>query len=65
MRFNTLFKKEDIRAFTINDEKNGSYEVLFTLNQCHEGVDLFKANKLCGFGKTLVFHNNKLTKIEL
>ncbi len=65
MRFNTLFKKEDIRAFTINDEKNGSYEVLFTLNQCHEGVDLFKANKLCSFGKTLVFHNNKLTKIEL
>lgn len=64
MRYNTIFKKSEVRAFSIK-ESNSSYTVLFSLEQCHEGVDLYKANNLVGFGKTLVFDNKKLYKIEL
>jgi hypothetical protein len=65
MRFNTIFTKDEVRAFSIKQEDREAYIVLFALKQCLDGVDMFKAGNLCGYGKTLIYNNKKLEKIEI
>ena len=63
MQYNTVFNKKEVRAFSIKSDKD-KYTIIFELTQCNNGVDLFKVNQLMGFGKTIIFHNKKLYKIE-
>jgi hypothetical protein len=65
MRFNNNFKKDEVRAFSIQQGSNKPYIVLFALKQCLDGVDMFKSVNLIGYGKTIVYNNGNLTKIEI
>jgi hypothetical protein len=65
MRFNESFNKNEVRAFSIKQESSEPYIVLFALKQCLDGVDMFKADDLVGYGKTLIYNKGKLVKIEI
>lgn len=64
MSFDTIFTKDKVRAFSITQTGHEPYLVLFSQTQCLDGVDMFKAKSLEGYGKTLIYHDNNLTKIQ-